>query len=155
MEKKGYFLLVLLFSIIHVHMSINTQDNGLNPLTFIVLLDSRTLWISEKEAFFFGGILIQSIVTMGLASFLIKWKNYPMWIADIILCIFIGWWVEETINIKTQTTDKLNSFYNWLYDTELSNLGNYALLFSTIQIILLIFYPFGLFLFRKLQRQTR
>jgi hypothetical protein len=29
------------------------------------------------------------------------------------------------------------------------------LLFSTIQIILLIFYPFGLFLFRKLQRQTR
>ena len=109
-------------------MSINTQDNGLNPLTFIVLLDSRTLWISEKEAFFFGGI---------------------------ILCIFIGWWVEETINIKTQTTDKLNSFYNWLYDTELSNLGNYALLFSTIQIILLIFYPFGLFLFQKLQRQTR
>ena len=78
MKKTNAFLLVLLLSIIHVHLSINTQDNGLNPLTFLVLLDSQTLWLSEKETFVLGGMLIQSVVTMGIARFVIKWGNYPI-----------------------------------------------------------------------------
>ena len=142
MKKTNAFLLVLLLSIIHVHLSINTQDNGLNPLTFLVLLDSQTLWLSEKETFVLGGMLIQS-VTMGIARFVIKWGNYPIWIADIILCIFIGFMFENIFCLKSQLVERLNSFYYWLYDTEQPYLGSYAFLFSTTQIMLLVLYPLG------------
>lgn len=143
MKKTNAFLLVLLLSIIHVHLSINTQDNGLNPLTFLVLLDSQTLWLSEKETFVLGGILIQSVVTMGIARFVIKWGNYPIWIADIVLCIFIGFLFENIFCLKSQLVERLNSFYCWLYDTEQPYLGSYAFLFSTTQIMLLVLYPLG------------
>ena len=55
MKKIRIFLFVLLLSVIHVHLSINTQDNGLNPLTYFILIDSRTLCISENDAFLLGG----------------------------------------------------------------------------------------------------
>lgn len=146
MKKIRIFLFVLLLSVIHVHLSINTQDNGLNPLTYFILIDSRTLCISENDAFLLGGILIQSLVTILIAHYFMKWNKYPIWIADIILCIIIGFMFEDTFCMKLQAIDRLNFFYKLLYDTELPNLCSYAFLFSTIQIILLLFYPLGLYL---------
>ena len=90
-----------------------------------------------------GGMLIQSVVTMGIARFVIKWGNYPIWIADIILCIFIGFMFENIFCLKLQLVERLNSFYCWLYDTERPYLGSYAFLFSITQIMLLVLYPLG------------
>jgi hypothetical protein len=121
-----------------------------NPLTFFVLIDSRTLWVSEKEAFVLGGILIQSIVSMIIAQILLKWKNYPIWVVDFLLCILIGFLSEEAFCMQLQTMDRLNSFYNKLYDTELPYLCSYAFLFSLIQIILLLLYPLGTYLLKRI-----
>ena len=154
MKKIGVFLFVLLLSVIHVHLSINTQDNGLNPLTLFLLIDSRTLWLSENDAYIFGGILIQSLVTIVIAYYFMKWKKYPIWIAGIILCIIIGFWSEDTFCMKLQAIDRLNTFYKWLYNTELPYLCSYAFLFSTIQIILLLFYPFVSYLIKRIDSDS-
>lgn len=155
MKKTVVFLFVLLLSIIHVHLSIDTQDNGLNPLTIFMLIDSRISWISEKGAFVLGGILIQSVVTMIIARFILKWKNYPIWIIVFILCILIGVLSEDLFHMQLQTIDWLNSFYSRLYDTELPSLCSYAFLFSFIQIILLLLYPLGIYLVKTILKTSK
>lgn len=150
MKQISIFLFVLLLSVIHVHLSINTQDNVLNPLTIFCMLNSSTLWLSEKNAMVFGGIIIQSLVTMCIAWYFMKWKKYPIWIADIILCVFIGFLIRDTYLTIFMQMDGLNTFYQRLYDTELPYLCYHAFLFSTIQIILLFLYPLGLYLFYKI-----
>jgi hypothetical protein len=151
MKRIIVFLFVLLLAVIHVHLSINTQDNGLNPLTIFCMLNSSTLWSSERNAMIFGGIIIQSLVTMCIACYFMKWKKYPIWIADIILCVFIGFMLKDTYFMIFKSMEGLNTFYQRLYDTELPDLCSNAFLFSTIQIILLTVYPLGQYLSNKIR----
>lgn len=154
MKTLGKFLFVLLLSVIHVHLSVNTQDNGLNPLTFFVLLNSYSLWLSEKNALIFGGILIQSFVTIYIAYYFLKWNNYLTWTINIIICLSIGFFIKDKLYLIMQPIEGLNSFYNRLYGSESPNICVYALLFSAIQILLLIIYPIELYLFR-INRRNR
>ena len=151
MKRIIVFLFVLLLAVIHVHLSINTQDNGLNPLTIFCMLNSSTLWSSERNAMIFGGIIIQSLVTMCIACYFMKWKKYPIWIADIIICVFIGFMLKDTYFMIFKSMKGLNAFYQRLYDTELPDLCSNAFLFSTIQIILLTVYPLGQYLSNKIR----
>ena len=147
MKRIIVFLFVLLLAVIHVHLSINTQDNGLNPLTIFCMLNSN----SENNALVFGGIIIQSLVTMCIACYFMKWKRYPIWIADIILCVFIGFMLKDTYFMTFKSMEGVNAFYQRLYDTELPDLCSNAFLFSTIQIILLTIYPLGQYLSNKIR----
>jgi hypothetical protein len=148
MKTLRTYLWVLLLSVIHVHLSINTQDNGLNPLTFFVLLNSYSSWLNEKDALILGGIIIQSLVTMGIACYYLRWNKYLTWIVNIALCIPIGFLLEKTFCMILQPFEGLNSFYQRLYDTELPDMCAHAFLFSTIQILLIALYPLKLYLFQ-------
>lgn len=153
MKQLGKILLVLLLSVIHIHFSVNIQDNALNPLTLYLMLNSRSEPIGEYEAFVLGGILIQSFVTIFLARYFIQWKKYKIWIMDLIICIIIGFIIDNTMSESVQPLCELNSFYKKNYNTGIPGLGRYIVLFTIVQSIFLSFYSLFSSLSRLVQRK--
>lgn len=153
MKQLGKILLVLLLSVIHIHFSVNTQGNALNPLTLFLLMNSRSEPISEYDAFVLGGILIQSFVTIFLARYFIQWKKYKIWIMDLIICIIIGFIIDNTMSESIQPLCELNSFYKKIYNTGIPSLGRYIVLFTIVQSIFLSFYSLFSSLSRLVQRK--
>ena len=87
------FILVICLSLFHVHCSINTQDNPLNPLTLILMLIATSCngnIIYEIAAFY----SVQFIVTAIIASFILNFRNIKFWLLSytftLIICICIG-----------------------------------------------------------------
>ena len=120
------YLLVIFLSILHVHCSIDTQDNPVNPSTLILMLIYS----------------MQFVITAIISSILLKYKNVILWLLDyilvLILCICIGlvYW----------------DIYNLLDGLYISNVyGNYygygsaaftnGIVCTLLQLLVLLIYP--------------
>ena len=68
-------LLTICISLIHIHCSLYTVGNTLNPVTFVVLLMK-----GEDTYFLFTGYTVQFLVTMLAAIFLLRFRRWPVWL---------------------------------------------------------------------------
>ena len=135
------YLLVIFLSILHVHCSIDTQDNPVNPSTLILMLIySMQLTHEVYEMIVFYSV--QFVITAIISSILLKYKNVILWLLDyilvLILCICIGlvYW----------------DIYNLLDGLYISNVyGNYygygsaaftnGIVCTLLQLLVLLIYP--------------
>ena len=86
-----YFLVICL-SILHVHCSIDTQDNGMNPATLsLMLIYSMQLTTDIYAIVVFYSI--QFVITVLISSILLKYRNLFLWLIDyvLVLIIYIGY----------------------------------------------------------------
>ena len=143
------YSLILILTIIHVHFSIDTQDNLLNPLSFLMMCSSRTEWISERDAYYCGGLLIHSIVTIGISWFFFKWNRLKIWVLDVAVCILIGLYIRYVIDINFHPTKEMCVFYESLYNTKRPGICNDVMIFTFIQFSLLSLYLVTSMLFCK------
>ncbi len=73
------FCLVLMISLAHVHLSANTVDNGLNPVTIWGLFLCSLTDDYDCGMLQFGYVL-QCCVTALAAYFILEWRNKQAWI---------------------------------------------------------------------------
>ena len=84
------FLIVACLSILHVHCSINTASNAANPATLILML-LVSMRIEDEVITFYA---VQSLVTIVMAWFILKWKNVFRWAFAFIVVL----WFAITLN---------------------------------------------------------
>ncbi len=78
-------LLTICISLIHIHCSLYTVGNTLNPVTFVVLLMK-----GEDTYFLFTGYTVQFLVTMLAAIFLLRFRRWPVWLIVYIIGALIS-----------------------------------------------------------------
>ena len=78
-------LLTICISLIHIHCSLYTVGNTLNPVTFVVLLMK-----GEDTYFLFTGYTVQFLVTMLAAIFLLRFRRWPVWLIVYIIGALFG-----------------------------------------------------------------
>ena len=87
MTNGSYFfrlLLVICITLIHIHLSLYTVNNGGNPVTLVMLIlrsDTDFIWI-------FTGFCVQLIVTALAAYLILGWKRLWCWFIILILGLF-------------------------------------------------------------------
>ena len=135
-----YFLVICL-SILHVHCSIDTQDNGMNPATLsLMLIYSMQLTTDIYEIVVFYSI--QFVITVLISSILLKYRNLFLWLIDYVLVLII------CIGIGSIYSEINNSLEN-LHITNIY--GNYygygpaafttAIICSFLQLFVIFIYP--------------
>ena len=77
------YLLVICLSILHVHCSIDTQDNAMNPSTLILMLTS-SMQLTDDIYTIIVLYSVQFIITAIISSILLKYKNLYLWLLDYI-----------------------------------------------------------------------
>ena len=82
-------LLTICISLIHIHCSLYTVGNTLNPVTFVVLLMK-----GEDTYFLFTGYTVQFLVTMLAAIFLLRFRRWPVWLIVYIIGALISFWIK-------------------------------------------------------------
>ena len=145
------FILVICLSFIHVHCSINTQDNPCNPLTLILMLiatsyDGNTTY--EIIAYY----SVHFIVTVITSFIILKFRNMKIWLLSymliMMLCICCGTYYWDILNIlEGLSISKLyEDFYGY------GNAFSIAAVSMLLQILVLITY-IGLHIFRGIINQ--
>ena len=134
--KNKYRLgIVAFFSIVHVHLSMFTGGNPFNPLTFFMIVNSTFSWLNEINAFMFGGMIIQSCITIFIARKILGWNEHKIWMICICFCfplVFLGNIFAVIFGFVTL----LDNFYINLYRIQ----GGRAILLIFIQMFLLCLY---------------
>jgi hypothetical protein len=147
------FLIVACLSILHVHCSINTASNAANPATLILML-LVSMRIEDEVITFYA---VQSLVTIVMAWFILKWKNVSRWAFAFIAVL----WFAITLNHdfwaiyhRLEEHPLMEIYYNF-YNYEQAFI--YGVVCTSLQIMLLASYLFlnyvGTFsIYRKMKR---
>ena len=113
--SSGLFCVIII--LVHVHLFAYTVENPFNPLFFIRLLSVSPPYLSiELENVF--SLLIPSIVTIGAAYILLKWRRWGLWGMSILICIIIRYFVCYKLiylmpNFKHRIVDIYFSIYHY------------------------------------------
>ena len=136
------YLLVIFLSVLHVHCSIDTQDNPLNPSTLILMLIySMQLTHEVYEMIFFYSV--QFVITAIISSILLKYRSIIIWLLDyvlvLILCICIGFNYWDICN----SLDGLyiTNVYGDYYGYGSAAFTN-CIVCTILQLLVLLIYPF-------------
>lgn len=82
-------LLTICISLIHIHCSLYTVGNMLNPVTFVGLLMK-----GEETFFLFTGYTAQFLVTMLAAIFILRFQRWLVWLIVYIIGVLISFWLN-------------------------------------------------------------
>lgn len=106
-------LLTICISLIHIHCSLYTVGNTLNPVTFVVLLMK-----GEDTYFLFTGYTVQFLVTMLAAIFLLRFRRWPVWLIVYIIGALISFWIKThnplSLFLFSGTAELLNVMANFM-----------------------------------------
>ena len=106
-------LLTICISLIHIHCSLYTVGNTLNPVTFVVLLMK-----GEDTYFLFTGYTVQFLVTMLAAIFLLRFRRWPVWLIVYIIGALISFGLKRIILFHiflfSGTAELLNVMANFM-----------------------------------------
>ena len=101
--KLRFFLLFIFtvcLSLFHVHYSINTVSNPANPMSLILML----VYSMRLEDNFITYYIVQSLVTIIIAQFVLNWRKMYRWLFLCIIVCFVATYLNVDIEV----------FYNWL-----------------------------------------
>ena len=135
--KSIKILLLILVAVVHVHLSMFTVENPLNP-SFWVLL-----FLENPPKLCFNFIIedcliiaIQCVVTTLFAIYLLKWRKTRAWLTSYLLCILVFLAIRQMVNIPFDNA--INQVYDRIY--EYGGALNRCITFSIIQIVYIIVY---------------
>lgn len=126
-------------AIVHVHLSMFTPENPLNPCFWVILfLESPPL---DRWGFSFIMencliIAIQCVVTTLFAIYLLKWKKAKVWLISYLLCILLYLAIRKLVDIPFENA--INQVYDRVY--EYGGALDRCITFSIIQIVYIIVY---------------
>ena len=117
MKNGSYFfrlLLVICITLIHIHLSLYTVNNGGNPVTLVMLIlrsDTDFIWI-------FTGFCVQLIVTALAAYLILDWKRIWCWVLILILGLFTTIYVTDysTLYYSFPSDLGLSRIYHKIYE---------------------------------------
>lgn len=136
------YLLVIFLSILHVHCSIDTQDNPLNPSTLILIL-VYSMQLNHEVYEMIVLYSVQFVVTAIVSSILLKYRNIILWLFDyvlvLILCICVGFDYWDICN----SLDGLyiTNVYGDYYGYGPAAFTN-GVVCTILQLLVLLIYPF-------------
>ncbi len=135
------YLLVIFLSILHVHCSIDTQDNPANPSTIILMLIysmQLTHEVYEMIVFY----TVQFVITAIISSIILKYRNVILWLLDyflvLILCICIGFVYWDICNLLDALY--ISNVYGNYYGYGPAAFTN-SIVCTLLQLLVLFIYP--------------
>lgn len=144
MKKFLLIIVTIVLSIVHVHLSICTPGNGLNPLTLILMIDTCAFHevLSERLCFIVFGSLVQSGVTAVLAYYIAKWRNKTIWAALTVLSVVIAISIYVFVDSMSEPIFGLSALQHF-YNDELYHFSVFkeAITLIPTQMIVFFLYP--------------
>ena len=131
--------LLTMIAIVHVHLSMFTPENPLNPSSWVILFfESPPLdrWgfslILENSLI----IAIQCVVTTLFAIYLLTWKKARVWLASCFLCVLLYFEIWKLVDIPFENA--INQVYDRVYGY--GRALERCITFSIIQIVYISIY---------------
>lgn len=106
-------LLVICLTIVHIHFSLNTADNSLNPVTLMALLTR-----DDDVAYFMTGYCVQFLVTLFAAYFILMFRHKFIWLIVFIVGAIAAYWINSNfpfLHLSIFQNSKVEEYYYDFY----------------------------------------
>ena len=138
MKKEIKILLLTIVAVVHVHLSMFTVENPVNPSFWFYFIFQCPPFF-DKNWLFMADILIvgvQCLVTSLFAIYLLKWNKTRVWLISYVMCVFLYIAIRQLVDVPVY-----NAVYQ-VYDRVYGYGGalNKCITFSIIQIVYIIIY---------------
>lgn len=138
MKKEMKILLLTIVAVVHVHLSMFTVENPVNPSFWFYFLFQCPPFF-DKSWLILADILIigvQCLVTSLFAKYILKWGKAKVWLISYFLCIIMYLVIWKFVDMP------INHALDQAYDCIYGYGGAYekCLTFSIIQIVYIIVY---------------
>lgn len=138
MKNVIKILLLTIVAVVHVHLSMFTVENPVNPSFWLGFLFQCPPFF-DKNWLILANILIigvHCLVTSLFAKYILKWGKAKVWLISYVLCVLLYLAIRQLVNIPD--SNAINLFYDRVYGY--GGALNKCITFSIIQIAYIVVY---------------